>query len=226
MRRIVIALAFAAALVSTAVAQNTVLTQGPTVSAPPGTTINMVPGSSIGAPPDSQTLQPASGPAIGSGAIGAPTYVVPPANVEEHGGGIINIGQALGPFLQPYVDAAVNALILAFVGWLGMILKNKFNVSIDQGHRDALVTALQNQAGSLIADGFVKIQNGRVTVPSTALAESANEIMAVIPDAAARLGFTPDYVAKRIIDFIPQIPAGAAMIAGATSVPPPAAKPA
>ena len=56
-------------------------------------------------------------------------------------------------------------------------------------------------------------------MPNAALAESANEIMAVIPDAAARLGFTPDYLAKRIIDVIPQTAAGAAMIAAAQPKP-------
>ena len=159
-------------------------------------------------------------PGVIGGAIGSPTYVIPPAPVQ--GGGIIDIGQALGPFLQPYVDALAQALICSLVGWVLLVVKKKFNVTIDETHRDALITALQNQAGSLIADGFVKIQNGKVTVPSVALAESANEVMAVIPDAAARLGVTPDYVAKRIVDVIPQTAAGAAMIAAAA---PPATRP-
>jgi hypothetical protein len=172
-----------------------------------------VPGTSVTA------MAPAPGPAIGTGQIGAPTYVVPPANVTEQGGGVINIGQAFGTAVQPYIDAAVNAIILAFVGWLGVILKNKFNISIDQGHRDALVTALQNQAGSLIADGVVKMEGAKITVPDKALAQSANEIMSVIPDAAKRLGFTPDYLQKRILDTIPQTAAGAAMVAAAVPAP-------
>jgi len=188
MKRFFLALAFATALATSATAQNT-------ISAQPGV-----------------MLAPAPGPAVGAGQVGAPTYVVPP--VED--GGVINIGQALGPFLAPYFNALVNALILGFVSWLGVVLKNKFDISIDEGSRNALVTALQNQAGSLIADGLVKIeQNGKITVPSQNLVESANEIMGVIPDAATRLGFTPDYLVKRIVDTIPQTAAGAAMIAAA-----------
>jgi len=162
--------------------------------------------------------QPASGPypqAVG-GPVGSPTYVVPPAQ----GGGIINIGQAFGPAIQDYVNAIVNALILAGVTYLGTMLHNKLNIDIDAKHRDALVTALQNQAGSLIADGAVKLeQNGNVAVSNAKLADAANEVMRVIPDAAKRLGFTPDYVAARIKDMIPQTAAGAALVAAAQPAP-------
>jgi hypothetical protein len=130
-------------------------------------------------------------------------------------GSIIDIGDALGPFLAPYVNALVGTLISALVSWVLLVLKQKFNVSIDEGHRDALVTALQNQAGSLIADGVVRMQGAKITVPDEKLAESANEILAVIPDAAKHLGLTPDYLTKRIVDMIPQTPAGAAMVAAA-----------
>lgn len=142
-----------------------------------------------------------------------PVVNVPAAPTQ---GGVIDIGQALGPFLQPYVNAVVGSLLTALVSWVLLILKNKFNVQIDESNRNALVTALKNQAGSLIADGFVKVEaNGKVTVPNQALAEAANEVMGVIPDAAARLGFTPDYVAKRIVDTIPQTAAGAQLVAAA-----------
>ena len=156
-------------------------------------------------------------PAVVGGPISSPTYVIPPT---KESGGVIDIGQALGPFLQPYVNAIVGSLLTALVSWVLLILKNKLNVSIDDAHRQALLTALKNQAGSLIADGLVTVEkDGKITVPNAQLAQSANEIMAVIPDAAARLGFTPDYLAKRIIDTIPQTAAGAAIVAAAQPVP-------
>jgi hypothetical protein len=132
-------------------------------------------------------------------------------------GGIINIGQSLGPALQPIVEDVVNAAIASILGWVLWLLKNKLNVSIDQSHRDALVRALQNQAGSLIADGFVKVDGAKITVPNQQLAEAADEVLAVIPDAAQRLGLTSDYVAKRIVDMIPQTPAGAAIAVAAAN---------
>lgn len=131
------------------------------------------------------------------------------------GGGIINIGQALGPFLQPYVDAAVQALILAGVSWLGVVLKQKFNISIDEGHRDALTTFLQNRASSLIADGAVRMQGLQVKVDSAALAAAVNSINDGAAGAAKHFGITPDMIAAKIIDAIPQVPAGAAIVAQA-----------
>jgi hypothetical protein len=157
---------------------------------------------------------PAPEPVAIGGPVGSPTFVTP-----QKQGGVINIGQAFGEVAEPYINAAVNALILAGVSWLGLYLKKRFNVTIDQGHRDALVTALQNQAGSLIADGLVTIEGGKVTVPATAVTAAAAEVLQVIPDAAAHLGLTPDYVARRIVDTIPQTAAGAAMIAQAPAAP-------
>lgn len=133
--------------------------------------------------------------------------------------GIVDVGQAFSTIAAPYINAAVNALILAGVSYLAVILKQRWNINIDQGHRDALVRALQNQAGSLIADGMVKVSGTKVEVDSPALASAANEVLAVIPDAAQHLGLTPDYVAKRIVDFIPQTAAGAQMIASANMTP-------
>lgn len=139
----------------------------------------------------------------------------PAAPVAVEGGGIINIGQAFGSVMQPYVDAAINALILAFVSWLGVVLKQKFDINIDQAHQAAWARAAQNQAGSLIADGFVKMDGLKVNVNNQALATAARDAIASIPDAAAHLGLTPDYVAARITDMIPQIAAGAQMIGDA-----------
>jgi len=167
--------------------------------------------------------QPVSGPypqAVG-GPVGSPTYVAPPSS------GVINVGQALGPFVQPYVDALVNLLIAAGVTYLGNLLRKKLNVQTDEAHRDALITALQNQAGSLIADGFVKFEkNGKITVQNDqALVNAANEVLHVVPDAAKRLNLNPDYVARRIIDTLPQIAAGAALAAAAHAPAAPAAAP-
>ena len=74
------------------------------------------------------------------------------------GGGFIQIGQVFGNFLQPYIDAAVQALLAALVGWLCLELKKRTGIEIDEKHRAAFTHALTNQVGSLIADGLVKIE--------------------------------------------------------------------
>lgn len=155
--------------------------------------------------------------APGVSAIGSPTFV------QIHkggGGGVIEIGQAFGDFLQPYVDAVVNALIVALIGWAFAWFRKKTGIEVDKQQRDALTTFLQNQASSLIADGMVKMEGKKVTVDSAALAKAANEIFTRVPDAAKHFGLTPanvgQAVADRIVDAVPQIAAGAHMIAQST----------
>jgi hypothetical protein len=136
------------------------------------------------------------------------------------GGGVINIGQALGPVLQPYVDAAVQALIVIGIGWLSWFFKTKLNINIDQGHADALARFAQGRANSLIADGFVKMNGLQVTVDNAALASEVNAAATMIPDAVAHFGITPDQLAAKIKDAIPQVPAGAAIVANAHAIAP------
>lgn len=149
--------------------------------------------------------------AIGTHAVGQPVFV----HVERRGGGVINVGQAFSDAVAPYVDAAVNALILAAVGWGLAWFRQKTGLEVDQAHRDALVTALQRQAGSLIADGEAKMSGLKVTVGNAALAKAANEALRAVPDAAKHFGLTPENVAARIVDMIPQTTAGAQVVAAA-----------
>lgn len=149
----------------------------------------------------------------------------PPAS----GGGVIQLS-AFG-WLQPYVDTIVQALIVAGVGWLG---KSKYTQWMDQSARDALELFAKNTASSLIADGFVHMSGKTVTVSNGALLNEANTAATRIPDALKRFGITPDLVASKIVDAIPQVAAGAAMIASAhtsapstnSNLPPTAATPA
>lgn len=129
------------------------------------------------------------------------------------GGGVIDIGQAFSTVLAPYINAAVNALILAGVGWLGTWMRSKYKIDIDEKHRDALTAFLQNQAGALLSAGAVKMDGIKVNVDSGMLALAANQAISRIPDAAKHFGLTPDVVAKKIVEAIPQIAAGAQIIA-------------
>ncbi|MGC2032947.1 MAG: hypothetical protein WA642_23225 [Steroidobacteraceae bacterium] len=125
-------------------------------------------------------------------------------------GGVIQLS-AFG-WLEPYVDSTVQAFIVAFFAWLG---KSKYSQWLDQSSRDALETFLKNRASSLIADGAVNLQNKAVQVNNPMLLKAANEASTAIPDAMKRFGLTPDVVAQKIIDAIPQTESGAAMIATA-----------
>lgn len=147
----------------------------------------------------------------GASKIGSPTFV----QVAKASGGVIDIGQAFSTVFEPYVNAIVNALILAGVTYLGNWLRSKYKVEVDQKHREALTVFLQNQAGSLIADGAVSLQGKKINVDNALLANAAAAVFNRIPDAAKHFGLTPDVVAGKIVDAIPQIAAGARMIAQA-----------
>lgn len=137
--------------------------------------------------------------------IQAPAVAAPATS-----GGIIQLS-AFG-WLEPYVDTVVQALIVAFFGWIG---KSKYSQWLDQSGRDALQTFLQNRASSLIADGAVRLQGKAVHVDNNMLYRAASEATTAIPDALKRFKLTPDVVAAKIIDAIPQTTAGAAIVAAA-----------
>lgn len=130
--------------------------------------------------------------------------------VAPQGGGVIQLS-AFG-WLEPYVDSIVQALLGLGLAWLG---KSKYTQWMDESSRQALESFTKNAASSLIADGFVKMENKAVTVHSAALAQQAAEASTRVPDALKRFGITPEVMAQKIIDAIPQTPAGAAIVAQA-----------
>jgi hypothetical protein len=131
------------------------------------------------------------------------------------GGGLIQLS-ALG-WLEPYVDSAVQALIAAGLAWFA---KSKYGNMMDETARDALEMFLKNSASSLIADGAVKLENKTVKVDNPTLYQAAREAETRIPDALKRFGLTPEVIAAKIVDAIPQVAAGAAIIASAHAPPP------
>lgn len=121
--------------------------------------------------------------------------------------GILDIGAAFGAALQPYVDAAVNGAIAALIGWVLVVVKNRFNIAIEASHRDALTTFLQRQASSLVAAGAVKVQGIKIEVKNEALYAAANTALVAIPQALQFFGLSPAKVAEMIVDLIPKQPA-------------------
>lgn len=131
---------------------------------------------------------------------------------ESRGGGVIQLS-AFG-WLQPYADTIVQALITVGLAWLG---KSKYTQWMDQSGREALETFVRNRASSLIADGAVRMQDKSLHVDNPLLYRAAAEASTAIPDALKRFGLSPDVVAAKIVDAIPQTAAGAAIVATAHS---------
>jgi hypothetical protein len=129
--------------------------------------------------------------------------------------GVINIGAAFGDWLQPYINAAVEAGMTALVSWVLFVLKTKFNIAIDAGHADSIKRALTTQANAMIASGLVKMEGLTVSVSNQQLADAANKVIAAVPDAVDHFGLTPAELEDKIVSMIPQTPAGAAIVAAA-----------
>lgn len=134
----------------------------------------------------------------------------------------IELGQALAGGLAEAVTAIVSAGIAALAGWLFAIVRRKWHIDIAAGHRDALVTFLQRQASSLIAQGAVKVSGVKVEVSNQALADAANLALRSIPDAMKFFNLTPADLASRIVDMLPKEPAVAQAQAVALDVANPA----
>lgn len=124
----------------------------------------------------------------------------------------IELGAAFGSF-EPTVNAIVSGLVVAAVGWVLWILKNKLSISIDDSMRDALQTFLQRQASSLVAKGAVTVQGLKIDVKNDALAIAANTALSAIPGALNHFGLTPDKLGQMIVDKIPHVPSVAAVAA-------------
>jgi hypothetical protein len=154
----------------------------------------------------------AAAPAKPDGPLAA-LAVAPPAQ----SGGIISLGPIFGnPTLDQAAQDLVNGLILAAMSWLFWLLKNKFNIDVDQGHRDAYTAAAQRQASSLVADGMVSLSGKTVTINDKAMFQAVNALQKAAPDAIAHFDIKdPQALADRIVDMIPHVPAIAPAIAAA-----------
>lgn len=131
----------------------------------------------------------------------------PPAS-----GGVIQLS-AFG-WMEPYVDSIAQGLLGLGLAWLA---RSKYTQWMDQSARDALEAFTRNTASSLIADGFVHMEGKTISVHGAALASEANTAAERIPGALKRFGLTPGAVKQKIVDAIPQTPAGAAMVAASHS---------
>lgn len=127
----------------------------------------------------------------------------------------IELGAALGS-LEPYVNTAVSIGVTMLVGFVLYILKNKFNIEIDAGHRNTLMAFAQNQAAALVAKGAVKVKGAKIEVDNVLLATLANTAIAKAPDALTHFGLTPEKMQERIVAEITKQPAVAAALAEAT----------
>jgi len=141
--------------------------------------------------------------AVVGGPVGTPTTVVLPS---PSSGALLDVGQAFSASLAPVINATIQALLALGLGWLVWLARTKLNVSITADQQKTLQQWLTNQASSLIADGAVSVAGGKIVVKPDVLAKHAEEAAKQIPDAIAFFNMSPDLIASKIVDKLPQVP--------------------
>lgn len=159
----------------------------------------------------------------GASPVGSPTFVTVPPPAPS--GGFIQIGKIFGETMQPYIDALIQAIALAFAGWIVTILslayKRITGKELEAKNRDAITLAVKNQAAGLLAAGAVQMQGTAIHVSNADIANAANKAIERVPEAFKQFGLSPADMEKKVMEAIPQTVAGAAIIAQAHAEAPP-----
>ena len=112
----------------------------------------------------------------------------------QTGVNVSSLYELLSTFLMP-LAGVIGA---AIAGWLANLLRVKFNLDIEQRHREALQTAITNAVGLAISKGATLTAGKTIDVGNPAVAAALNYALAAVPDAIKYFGLTPEAVANKI----------------------------
>lgn len=103
----------------------------------------------------------------------------------------INLG-GLWDSLRPFISAAVEGVIAAVIGWIGLRVHKWTGINMEARHREALHSAATT--GANLAYSRLGGLAGGITadVRSAAIAEAYSWIVRSVPDALVYLGVTPE----------------------------------
>lgn len=98
--------------------------------------------------------------------------------------------------IRPYLVEVFGALILAFVTWLSSWLRATFKVSLDEAHRAALHSALENGARLALERLDEAAASTTIETGSPLIATGVEYVFKYSPDAVAYFGLTPERVGE------------------------------
>jgi hypothetical protein len=84
----------------------------------------------------------------------------------------------------------LGILAVAVVSLLAELARRKFNLSIEQSHRDGLQKAITNAAGLALNKLGNSLQGKTVDARSALLADAVNYVAKAAPDAMTKLGLS------------------------------------
>ena len=109
--------------------------------------------------------------------------------------------------LKPYIDVLVNAAVLAAVGFIAGLVQKYTGVQISQSALDKLRAAAATQAGLLVAGAEDNLAKTTISVGHPLVAQAANQIIAMLPDAVKAVGATPEALQTLIVGEIGKLQA-------------------
>ncbi|MCW4114375.1 hypothetical protein NPA31_005285 [Aurantimonas sp. MSK8Z-1] len=124
--------------------------------------------------------------------------------------------------LQPVIEVLLSIGLMAGLPMLLTVLwryLSKIGLDVDQKHRDALQTAIQNAA--LLAVSKAGGRMGASTMTGAALNAAVDYVKRFSPDAVKHIDLTADDIAEKIAPKAEAIATAAPVIAAATGVPVP-----
>ena len=115
--------------------------------------------------------------------------------------------------LLPYIVAGFGLLISTIFSAIGLYLKKRWNIEMDQRFSNQLQTGATNAAGLLIMKGAAKLDGATIKVHSEAVADAANDLIARFPEAIKHFDISTERVQEIIAGKIPQVLAPAPAVA-------------
>lgn len=101
--------------------------------------------------------------------------------------------------LKPYIDVIVQAAIGAAVIFTAGLVQKYTGVKVSQNALDKLRAAAATQAGILVAGAEDNLSKTVISVGHPKVAQAANQIIALLPDAAKAVGATPESLQTLIV---------------------------
>lgn len=100
--------------------------------------------------------------------------------------------------IRPYLVEIMGALVLAFVTWLSSWLRATFKVSLDEAHRAALHSALENGAKLALEKLNTAVAGRKVPVGHPLIETGVEYVLTYSPDAVAYFGLTPQRLGEML----------------------------
>lgn len=122
----------------------------------------------------------------------------------------VPVEDVFAPF-RPYVAEIVSVLVVVFMGWLTTWLRSLFKVNLDEKHRAALHSALENGARLALEKLDASLKGKKVDVGTQLVKTGLDYVLKYSPDAINYFGLSPEKVREMLLAKLAPPPEAAAV---------------